>query len=205
MTYWSNKQILDTLKVERLSNSVLVFQAPLERAEVHLSLDGGDIEEIIFSAEGGTQIDEHHRFSGVNESTIKKDAAHCVVVGEGQNETRDVVHFLKPGGPAPTMRLGITHHRGEGTWSSLPHDFELNTEPGFEEVFFYVLKGGTQKAIQVGRGMWHDGEDVDGVWPVRNETFGTVPMGYHPVVGEPGVRVSYVWAYLAKHKHWEKI
>ena len=103
------------------------------------------------------------------------------------------------------MRLGITVHRGDGTWSSLPHDFELNTEPGFEEVFFYILNGATKRGIQVGKGVWHDNSPVDSAWPIIDQTFGTVPMGYHPVVGEPNVHVSYVWVYLAKKKSWEKI
>jgi len=30
-------------------------------------------------------------------------------------------------------------------------------------------------------------------------------MGYHPVVGEPGVQISYVWVYLAKYPRWEKV
>jgi hypothetical protein len=30
-------------------------------------------------------------------------------------------------------------------------------------------------------------------------------MGYHPVVGEPGVHISYVWVYLAKYPRWEKV
>jgi 5-deoxy-D-glucuronate isomerase len=103
------------------------------------------------------------------------------------------------------MRLGITRHRGTGTWSSLPHDFELNTEPGFEEVFFHLLSGESQRAIQIGRGVWSDNTDVDSSWPVRDHTFSTIPMGYHPVVGEPGVSVSYVWVYLCKKASWEKI
>jgi len=130
--------------------------------------------------------------------------AHHLVVGEG-NWQRDVYHFLKPGGRAQTLRLGITKHRGLGTWSSLPHPFELRPETGFEETFFYLLEGGSRSALQVGRGVWHDGSEVDAIWKVRDRTWCTIPMGYHPVVGEPGVQVSYVWAYLAKHEHWEKV
>jgi 5-deoxy-D-glucuronate isomerase len=92
-----------------------------------------------------------------------------------------------------------------GTWSSLPHDFELNTEAGFEEVFFYIASGTTARGIQLGRGVWHDNSPVDAVWPFADREFGTVPMGYHPVVGEPGVQISYVWVYLAKHPRWEKV
>lgn len=186
---WSNKAQLNTLKVTG-KNDILVFEALDEHAQVFLK--DGNIEKVIFT------------FSGKKPVTIGAEYAHAVVVGEG-NAQRDVYHYLKPKGPAPTMRLGITIHRGLGTWSSLPHDFELNTEPGFEEVFFYILHGGSGRGIQVGKGVWHDNTAVDTVWPIADHTFGTVPMGYHPVVGEPKVHVSYVWVYLAKKKTWEKV
>ena len=72
-----------------------------------------------------------HRHEGL-ETVVHRSDAHHIVVGDGNSE-RDVYHFLKPNGPAPQLRLGLTTHRGLGTWSSLPHDFELNLEPGFEE------------------------------------------------------------------------
>lgn len=186
---WSNKARLDTLNVAG-ENDVLVFEASGERAEARLA--DGVISNVVFTHGSSTPV------------VVEAKDARAMVVGEG-NAERDVYHYLMPGGPAPTMRLGITIHRGKGTWSSLPHDFELNTEPGFEEVFFYILKGGSERGIQVGRGVWFDNEPVDTVWPIKDRTFGTVPMGYHPVVGEPGVHVSYVWAYLAKKKSWEKV
>lgn len=190
MTYqWSNTALLDTLKVSG-QEDVLIFEAPGERAEVYLK--DGLIEKVAFTPDGGAT------------TTVLAADAHAIVVGEG-NAQRDVYHYLKPGGPAPTMRLGITVHRGEGTWSSLPHDFELHTEAGFEEVFFYILDGASKRGIQVGKGVWYDNAAVDTVWPIQDHTFGTVPMGYHPVVGEPGVHVSYVWVYLAKKKEWEKV
>ena len=186
---WSNKKRLDTLTVSG-KKDVLICTAPGERAEIHLKK--GNISKVIFTAKGKKPV------------TIGARKAHALVVGKG-NAKRDVYHYLKPGGPAPTMRLGITVHQGEGTWSSLPHDFELNTEPGFEEVFFYIIKGASKRGIQVGRGVWFDNTPVDAVWPIKDHTFGTVPMGYHPVVGEPGVHISYVWVYLAKKKKWEKV
>jgi 5-deoxy-D-glucuronate isomerase len=186
---WSNEQKLDTLSAAGEAD-VLTFKAAGEEAQVHLDPEG--IAKVVFTASGNAPVE------------IRREDAHAIVVGEG-NAQRDVYHFLKPGGPAPTMRLGITKHRGLGTWSSLPHDFELNTEPGFEEVFFYLLSGGPQRAVQVGRGVWHDNTAVDSVWPIADRTFSTVPMGYHPVVGEPGTHVSYIWVYLAKHPRWEKV
>lgn len=190
MSHWSNKQRLDLLNAS-IVEDVLVFEAGNEKAKVVLS--NGDIKEVIFT--GGENL---------KPVLIKATDAHYIMVGE-KNTQRDVYHFLRSGGLAPTMRLGITKHGGFGTWSSLPHDFENNPEKGFEEVFFYILHDGTKRAFQVGRGLWCDGSRVDAVWPVYNHSFGVVPMGYHPIVGEPGVHVSYVWCYLAKHKRWEKI
>ena len=135
---------------------------------------------------------------------ISEREAKTVTVGSGVCE-REVIHFLTPGGASERLRLGITHHKVSGGWSSLPHDFELNTEPGFEEVFFHLLSGGTQKAAQFGRGVWCDGSVVDSVWSVSDRTFSTIPMGYHPVVGEPDVNVSYIWIYDCKYPRWEKI
>lgn len=197
LAQWSNTPKLDSLTASHLPGnpSVLIFKTNIERARV--VLDGGDIKEVVFTESGNQKP-----------ILVKAEEAHRIVVGEG-NAERDVYHFLKPGGPAPTMRLGITKHRGFGTWSSLPHDFELNPEVGFEEVFFHILTGGVRGrepvAWQRGKGVWHDGKPVDEMWPVKSHTFSTIPMGYHPVVGEPGVHVSYVWVYLAKHAHWEKV
>ena len=189
MYQWNNKQLLDTLKVEGEDN-VLKFSTDSEKVEVYL--ENGDIDKVIVFEVDGNKI------------VIDKKDCHHIVVGVG-NTQRDVYHYLMQGGPTKTMRLGITKHSGESTWSSLPHNFELETEPGFEEVFFYMLKGGSERAIQVGRGVWFDNTQVDSIWQVYNNTFSTVPMGYHPVVGEPGVQVFYVWAYLAKKDKWEKV
>jgi len=189
MSYpWMNKIRLETLRVSG-SGNILVFETDVEKAEVHIN--DNDISKVI-------------HITNDSQIIIEKSQGYHLVVGEG-NTQRDVYHYLKPAGPSLLLRLGITIHRGLGTWSSLPHDFELQTEPGFEEVFFYLLQGGSKKAIQVGRGMWCDGSVVDEVWLVKDHSWSTIPMGYHPLVGEPGVKVSYIWAYLAKKKEWEKI
>lgn len=175
------------------SDDRLEFTTPTERAVIYLNADGS------------VQKTVHTDLKNNKENVIPHEGCHHVVVGES-NWTRDVYHYLKPNDQSHlTLRLGLTVHRGEGTWSSLPHDFENHLESGFEEVFFHILHGGPQKAIQVGRGVWADGKEVDEVWPVANRTFSVIPMGYHPVVGEPKVKVTYVWAYLAKKKSWEKI
>ena len=127
-------------------------------------------------------------------------------IGE-RNFQRDVDHFLIKGSHhSNLMRLGQTFHRGDGgTWSSLPHDFENFPEPGFEEFFFYLLSGGSERAIQVGKGMLHDGAEIDNAWIVRDKEFSQIPMGYHPVGGEPDVQVSYIWCYLCTKGEWEKV
>ncbi len=185
---WNNKNRLETLKVGG-QEDILTFETKIEKAEVYLK--DNDISKVVCFYQGKT-------------TAIGKSERIYVTPGEG-NTKRDVYHYLKPGGPLPTLRLGITRHQGVGSWSSLPHEFELRTERGFEEVFFYLLKGGSRRALQLGKGIWCDGSMVNEVWFVHDHSWSTIPMGYHPVVGEPGVEVSYIWAYLAKKKEWEKI
>ena len=192
MYQYSKKAPLPNLHASGESNK-LIFKTPTEEAIV------------ILSEEGMIELVEHHDLINHKKNIIPAKDVHHIVVGSG-NWQRDVYHFLLPSNePHLQLRLGLTVHRGEGTWSSLPHDFENHLENGFEEVFFYLLKGTTQRAIQVGKGVWEDGSPVDDIWPIKDRVFGAVPMGYHPVVGEPGVNVSYVWAYLAKKKSWEKV
>lgn len=188
MYKWNNENKLDTLKVGG-ENDVLVFEAGDEKAKVYI--ENNDIVKVVCEYQGKTE-------------TVEKSQTVHLNPGE-DNTKRDVYHFAKPNGFLPTIRLGITQHRGISTWSSLPHEFELNTEPGFEEVFFHILEGGPKRAIQLGKGVWSDNSPVDKAWFVYDRSFSTIPMGYHPVVGEPGVKVSYIWAYLAKKPAWEKV
>ncbi len=185
---WSNSRRLDTFEVSG-NNNQLIFKTDKETATV--TIENGDISKVVYNR-------------GEKEVVYPLESRHHIVVGTG-NTQRDVYHYLTPSNIEGELRLGITKHRGESTWSSLPHPFELNTEPGFEEVFFYLLEGGSKRAIQRGKGLWFDNQEVDECWLVDDHTFGTIPMGYHPVVGEPGVSVSYIWAYLCKKKKWEKI
>lgn len=189
MSYpWYNKSQLKTLKVSG-EKDMLFFEAEAEKCEVYLKEN--DIQKVTCITKGEKTI-------------IERDQRYQLIVGEG-NFKREVDHYLKPGGPAPFLRLGITKHCGLGTWSSLPHPFELNKDIGFEEVFFYLLDQGSKQALQVGQGVWWDGSPVNEVWRIKDRGWCTIPLGFHPVVGEPGVHVSYVWAYLAKKKEWEKI
>ena len=174
------------------SRDELSFETPSELAVVRF--DGQSILDV-----------KHYDKIERQEKIIPATKSKHIIVGEG-NAQRDVYHFLCPN-PSKhlQLRLGLTVHRGEGTWSSLPHPFELKPELGFEELFFYLLEGASKRAIQVGSGVWHDGTPIEGCWPIVDRTFGVIPMGYHPVVGEPGVQVRYIWAYLVKKPEWEKI
>ena len=179
---------LKDLKVKLYDDSYTI-RYKHEQANIHIK--DQKIDRIILS-------DEEQGYE------LAFNKAHHIVVGEG-NLKRDVWHFSTPDGPLPTLRCGYTVHNGENTWSSTPHPFELKPELGFEEVFLYLLDGGQPAAIQVGGGLWENGEGIAEIWRVHDRDISAIPMGYHPVVGEPGVTVSYIWAYLAKKKEWEKI
>ena len=145
MSYkWENEVRLDVLKVEG-QDSKLFFKTDKEEAEVYL--DGQDIGRVV------------HRHDGV-ETIISNENSHHVVVGKG-NEERDVFHYLKPNGPAPELRLGITKHRGVGALSILPHNFELNLEPGFEESFFHLISGKNKSAIQLSESIWQRNTTIE--------------------------------------------
>lgn len=182
---WNNERLFSDLMVETTSDGLRVG-------------DGDFVVDVVLGAHDISRVDIHG-----GPSIFPSDAKR-ITVGQG-NAERVVNHYLVPGGLAPRLRLGVTHHVHPGGWSSLPHSFELNPELGFEEFFFYMVRGHSELAWQRGKGVFYDGTEVDDFWPVRDRTFSTIPMGFHPVVGEPGVDVSYVWAYLVKMPHWEKI
>jgi 5-deoxy-D-glucuronate isomerase len=102
------------------------------------------------------------------------------------------------------LRAGLTVH--DAAFSSTPHEFELNPEPGFEECFYFLTTG---KGLLEGEGVWPDGAPVDAAWPIRDRCVAQVPMGWHRVVALPledGIAPSlfYIWCYLCLHERWEK-
>ena len=167
-----------------------------DKFDVNFSSDYGDDETIDFILDNDYNIHECH----VNERVVEPK---IIIVGEGNTE-REVHHYATKD-TSPYLRAGLTIHKGKNTWSSLPHDFEMHPEPGFEEIFFHMIKGGSRRSIQVKRGMNHEGEYIDELVQVFDREFIDVPMGYHPVVGEPDVTVAYLWAYICKKPSWEKI
>ena len=135
---------------------------------------------------------------------ITNDVAQHFVKGEGVAE-RDVWHYVSDKHCA-RLRAGLTVHRSMA--SSTPHPFERTPEPGFEEVFWFILPQ-SGKAVLEGEGMRPDGHLVDAVWPVRDRSLAQVPMGWHRVVSLPEEdgtfpQVAYVWCYLCKEERWEK-
>lgn len=188
---------LDQLTAIKLNDSVIQFNYTVDgkvRETANIMLYEGAIVDVRYIDPMGTI----HVLGKPKETRIIGDA----------NTKRKVEHYLTPN-IKTVMRLGLTTHIGNGTWSSLPHHFELNPERGFEEVFYYMLYGKTeddvQRAIQIKRGMLHNCIEIDTIEHVTPNTFSIIPMGYHAVCAEPGVNLSYVWCYLAKYPRWEKL
>jgi 5-deoxy-D-glucuronate isomerase len=172
------------------------FESDSESVHVRIPSDDG-----CFAPEN---FDVRHAAKGLDPRTFAGAEHRHFRIGEG-NHLRDVYHWIvADNGVQGGLRVGLTVHTTYGTQSSLPHDFELSPAPGFQEVFFYMIRGGRRRAVQVGTGMWHDGVSVDAAWTVEDRTFSPIPMGYHPVLAEPESRVSYLWAYLCARPEWEK-
>lgn len=186
---------LENLKFTKISNSEIKFSGIAESIKFKFNSEDGilDVKEVFYESEN--EIKE-----------ISIDLVKPAIIGSGSTQ-RFVYHFLdKQFKGNHGLRAGITVHAAESQWSSLPHDFELNLENGFEEMFFYGLQSKTDSgAIQVGKGVWQDFTQVEDCWLVNDRDHSVIPMGYHPVVGLPGTVVSYCWAYIAKHPHWEKV
>lgn len=137
---------------------------------------------------------------------ITNDVAQHFVKGTGVAE-RDVWHYVSSK-HCKRLRAGLTIHKSMA--SSTPHPFERTPEPGFEEVFFFILQlPANGKAILEGEGMGPNGQRIDDAWPVRDRTLAQVPMGWHRVVALPEEdgtfpMIAYVWCYLCKEERWEK-
>jgi hypothetical protein len=141
--------------------------------------------------------------------TIADSAANYAKHSKGSDvdgTARDVYPIIND--PRLPFRAGLTVHAARGTWSSLPHKFEaeeiLTPRPmPFYEKFAYVTDppGGWGVQMRIGhlarqdqygaeRSDWTNGATV-----FRDRDIWNIPLGSHPVVGGPGVRLCYFWAY----------
>lgn len=141
---------------------------------------------------------------GCNGRTFTLNDGQCYVKGKGIAQ-RDVWHIITRD-LSTALRVGLTRHRS--AFSSTPHPFELNSEPGFEEVFLLRLPNGG-KGLLEGAGYLPDGKPIDKAWPIRDMDAAQVPMGWHRVVALPDAdgrtpELWYIWCYLCLRPEWEK-
>ena len=193
---WVNEPKPDRLRVEQLKPGVVQYMDTRYNEFVRVKTNA-DPEKMVFEVGEGTPPEVHT-------TRMLKDAQH-VVVGSGLAE-RDVYHVITAD-HAVTLRIGLTIHKS--AFSSTPHTFELDPEPGFEEVFYFLLPAGGKGLIEA-QGLWPKGINVDRAWPVRHRQLAQVPMGSHRVAALPDnefniPQLMYVWGYLALFDRWEKL
>ena len=112
---------------------------------------------------------------------------HIIGKGAARREVREI---LGHDGYSHRLRVGETVNR-RGGWSSWPpHSFDKDPANAskFEEVFYYFTDPKDGVAFQV------QGNKIE---PVLTGTEREIELGYHPVVGAPGVKLLYVWFYLS--------
>lgn len=129
--------------------------------------------------------------------------APCFDVTRGHGLTeRRVVHYTDRS-THRRLRVGVTVH--QSVFSSLPHPFEKDPVPGFEEAFIIITPG---KGLVEMEGIM-GAIPIDEAVPVRGGDLVAVPMGWHRVVALPNADgepwpMAYVWAFLSKRPEWEK-
>jgi 5-deoxy-D-glucuronate isomerase len=199
---WVNDRYYGSLIVQTPSLGTVQFTDLDERESVLVHVPGLFAVTMTVMA-GDTRPTQAQLKPEKLEPIRQEDAAHYVR-GEGI-AMRDVYHYVTRE-HCKRLRAGLTVHLS--AFSSTPHEFELSPEPGFEEVFYFLVSGGG-KALLEGEGLWPDGREVDDAWPVRDRSLAQVPMGLHRVVAMVGADgpvplVGYVWCYLCKKPEWEK-
>lgn len=120
--------------------------------------------------------------------------------------------------PLLPFRAGLTVHQARGSWSSLPHEFEreeiLTPRPApFYEKFCYITEPAGGWGIQTRIGHLYneylpksdiypysmygtrDFETVNDIVVIRDRDILDIPLGSHPVVASPGMRLAYIWVY----------
>jgi 5-deoxy-D-glucuronate isomerase len=201
---WANDRFYGSLVVQLPSPGIVQF-TDLDERESILVRATSLFDVTMTVMPGSDARPERERLTPEKLTPIAQEDATHHVRGKGI-ATRDVWHYVTRE-HCKRLRAGLTVHRS--AFSSTPHGFELSPEPGFEEVFYFLVVG-DGKALLEGEGLWPDGRAVDAAWPVRNRTLAQVPMGWHRVAALAGADggvplVGYVWCYLAlPGRGWEK-
>lgn len=124
-----------------------------------------------------------------------KHKVHIIGKGTARREVRVI---LGADGPAKKLRCGETVNR-RGGWSSWPpHSFDKDPENDkhFQEFFYYFTDPRDGLAYQV---LNTEIVRVDSGRKLE------IPLGYHPVVAGPGVKLMYVWFYVSpEDKHYPR-
>ena len=119
-----------------------------------------------------------------------------------EGTARDVYPIFND--PALPFRAGLTVHAARGTWSSLPHEFEakeiLYTRPmPFYEYFAFITEPAGLGGVVKRNGFLFDKagnpERICDCLDIRDRDIKEIPLGYHPVSGDAGVRMMYLWVY----------
>jgi 5-deoxy-D-glucuronate isomerase len=100
------------------------------------------------------------------------------------------------------FRLGLTVHAAQGTWSSEPHDFEMEALKSpkpmrFWEKFAYITDPAHGWGLQTRQGFIDD-KFIFAGQVIRDRDFLRIPLGVHPVTAGPGIVLAYIWLYQAE-------
>jgi len=112
---------------------------------------------------------------------------------------RHVYEYVNPARQDVSIYAGLTVHDTRGSWSSWPaHEFEVQAFcspimifPNFNEKFAYITDPSDMWCLQVDVPASGDCE----IRVFRDRDITNVPLGAHPSVAAPGVRLAYFWAY----------
>jgi hypothetical protein len=180
---WINKGAFYALRVSTLGPRI-TFEDLVEDDTIHV------------------YVDHTHPFLTGFVTGLGETLEPCFDVTRGSGLTeRRVIHYTNRS-THRRLRVGLTIH--QSVFSSLPHPFEKDPVPGFEEAF-YMVGGKTLVEMQGLMGT----DYVDTAVACRGGDLVAVPMGWHRVVALPDddgnpTPLAYIWAYLAKRTEWEK-
>jgi len=153
---------------------------------IHLSPDEGAAVVMAYGAPA--HRDTH--FSHISFADIDADPKVHKQYGKAENHTqRDVWHYINDDDNACRLMMGICQGRIGGWTSWPPHEHSEQRE----EVYTYFDMG---KAFAV-QCVYEDMDDPIAIALVRDGDLVSIPRGYHPNVGSPAGRISFVYCMVA--------